>query len=92
MTDPTPQRGADTGLPVPAMSDLQMRAWRLHYLIDALDMINDSAPISFPDDSSEEERRAISLVVPMVEMLREYSGVLAAELDAFAAAQRKVTA
>lgn len=92
MTDPTPQPGADPGLPVPTLRDLQSRAYRLHCLIDALDLINDSAPLFYPEKCPEQERRAMNAMIPMIEILKEYSGDLVVDLDIFAGAHGKVTA
>ena len=75
----------------PDLRDLASQAYRLHFVVDALDMVNNTAPCSYPPDASEYERKALNALTPMIEVLSDLSGALAKALDRAAEAEARQT-
>jgi hypothetical protein len=52
MTIRSATSAADTAHPTITLSDLASQAYRLHYLVGGLDVINDAMPITYGDATS----------------------------------------
>lgn len=86
MTDPTPQPGADTGLPERTLRDLEIAATQLQELIGGLDALHHQASVMVALDQADCEisRRAAVSMGALIEVCFQKARALSNDLGALA--------
>jgi hypothetical protein len=88
MTIETATPAADAAHPAITLSDLASQAYRVHYLVGGLDVINDAMPITY-GDATPHEKIAMDAHTALIEVLTEKSRALALALERYDEDQKR---